>query len=169
MRFGEKTGRSAFLAAKGMEVVRLKEIPSTYENSVCIGDLVPISAEEGNICDVDLYVSPTGAITVCVPMDLSDGDISSGSLFTISQIVSAMSQWSHENLDEIATDHFYRLDGQAALVIDVMVRNGLLSYSGKHTLCNSLDEALAAGNILFISADPPYMSSISPCSTSPSI
>ena len=44
MCFGEKTGRSAFIAVRGTEVVRLNDPPPIYENPVCIGESVPISA-----------------------------------------------------------------------------------------------------------------------------
>lgn len=154
MCFGEKTGRSAFIAVRGTEVVRLNETPPIYENPVCIGESVQISAGERHICDIGLYVSPTGAITVCLPLVLHNGDIPSDGLLTVRQVADAMRRWTHEQLDEIASDHFYQRDGQAALVIDAMARRGLLGYSRKQVFYNSIDRALLDGNLLFVPTEP---------------
>lgn len=156
MCFGEKTGRSAFIAVKGTEVVRLNETPSTHENPVCIGESVSISADGRHICDVALYISPTGAITVCIPLGLRDGDVPPDGLITIRRVADVMSQWTHEQLDEIAGDHFYRLDGQSALMIDVMARRGLLNYSCKQSFYSSIDDALLGSDILFAPTEPSH-------------
>lgn len=154
MCFGEKTCRSAFIAVSGREVVRLNETPSIYEDPVCIGESVPISADGRHICDVSLYVSPTGAITVCIPLALHNGDIPSDGLLTIHRVADVMHRWTHEQLDEIAAGHFYRRDGQAALVIDAMARRGLLGYSCKRIFYNSIDESLLGSNFLFVPTEP---------------
>ena len=150
MCFGEKTGRSAFIAVRGTEVVRLNETPPTYENPICIGESVPISADGRHICDVGLYVSPAGTITVCIPLALHNGDAPSDGLLTIRRVADVMRRWTHQQLDEIAANHFYQRDGQAALVIDAMARRGLLGYSCKQTFYNSIDEALSGSNLLFV-------------------
>lgn len=154
MCFGEKTGRSAFIAVKGTEVVRLNETPSIYESPICIGESVPISVDGRHICDVGLYVSPAGAITVCIPLALHNGDVPSDGLLTIRRVADVMRQWTHEQLDEIAAGHFYQRDGQAALIIDAMARRGLLGYSCKQTFYNSIDEALSGSNLLFVPTEP---------------
>lgn len=154
MCFGEKTGRSAFIAVKGTEVVRLNETPPTYENSVCIGESVPISADGRHICDIGLYVSPAGTITACLPIALRDGDVPPDGLLTIRQVADVMGKWTRKQLDEIAADHFYRLEGQAALLIDMMARRGLLTYSDKEAFYTSIDEALSSGCFLFVPTEP---------------
>ena len=154
MCFGEKTGRSAFIAVRGTEVVRLNETPSIYESPICIGESVPISVDGRHICDVGLYVSPAGAITVCIPLALYDGDVPSDGLLTIRRVADVMRRWTHQQLDEIAADHFYQRDGQAALVIDAMARRGLLGYSCKQTFYDSIDEALSGSNLLFVPTEP---------------
>ncbi len=154
MCFGEKTGRSAFIAVKGTEVVRLNETPPTYENAVCIGESVPISADGRHICDTGLYISPSGSITICLPIALHNGEVPPDGLLTIRRVADVMSRWTHEQLDEIAADHFYRLEGQAALVIDIMARRGLLGYSCKQIFYNAIDEALSSGSFLFVPTEP---------------
>lgn len=154
MCFGEKTGRSAFIAVRGTEVVRLNDPPPIYENPVCIGESVPISAGGRYICDVGLYVSPAGAITVCIPLMLRDGDVPSDGILTIRRITDVMCRWTHEQIDEIAADHFYQRDRQAALVIDAMASRGLLGYSSKQALYDSIDQALSDSNLLFVPTEP---------------
>ena len=111
----------------GGSAPKRKPLPSM--KPVCIGESVPISAGGRYICDVGLYVSPAGAITVCIPLMLRDGDVPSDGILTIRRIADVMCRWTHEQIDEIAADHFYQRDRQAALVIDTMARRGLLGYS----------------------------------------
>lgn len=74
MPFGEKTGRSAFFAVLGQEVVRLDTIPTTFKNPVCIGKAAEIRSNDGLIARADFYVTPEGGVAFVLP-DLTPDDL----------------------------------------------------------------------------------------------
>ena len=96
MSFGEKTGRAAFFADLGREVVRLSEAPTTFINPVCIGKSVQICPDGGLTCAADIYVTPGGAVAVVFP-DLSAADKDS-----LQCAAAVLRSWNHDRLDDIA-------------------------------------------------------------------
>lgn len=60
-----------------------------------------------------------------------------------------MRAWSVEQLNEVCADHFYRAEGQAADIIDVLVRAGLAGFSDKGNVSKALAATLADGELLF--------------------
>lgn len=150
MSFGKKTGRAAFFADLGREVVRLEDAPTTFINPILIGKSIPICPEGGLTCQADIYVTPGGAVAFSFP-DLSEDDLDA--LQCCSGILRT---WSHEQLDDIATDYFFETEGQGALIIDVMARMGFSSYSGKGALYSAIDRTLAGGDFLMTVGELPF-------------
>lgn len=151
MSFGKKTGRTAFFADLGREVVRLSEAPTTFVSPVCIGKSVPFCPEGGLSCIADFYVTPGGAVAVSFPT-LTGADKDS-----LQCAAAVLRTWRHDQLDDIATDYFYETEGQGALVIDVMARLGFMGYSGKIPFYSSIDKTLACGDALLIAGDLPFI------------
>ena len=60
-----------------------------------------------------------------------------------------MRSWNAEQLNEVCADHFYRAEGQAADIIDVLVRAGLAGFSDKGSISKALVATLADGELLF--------------------
>ena len=54
-----------------------------------------------------------------------------------------------EDENEVCADHFYRAEGQAADIIDVLVRAGLAGFSDKGNISKALVATLADGELLF--------------------
>lgn len=150
MSFGKKTGRAAFFADLGREVVRLEDAPTTFINPILIGKSIPICPEGGLTCQADVYVTPGGAVAFSFP-DLNEDDL--GPLQCCSGILRT---WSHEQLDDIATDYFFETEGQGALIIDVMARMGFAGYSGKGALYSAIDRTLAGGDFLMTVGELPF-------------
>lgn len=150
MSFGKKTGRAAFFADLGREVVRLDEVPSTFINPICIGKAVPICPEGGLTCMADIYVTPGSAVAVSFP-ELDDKDTDA-----LQCCSGAIRSWSHETLDDIASDFFFDTEGQGALLIDIMARLGYIGYSGKGAFYSSIDRTLAGGDFLMSVGEFPY-------------
>ena len=150
MPFGEKTGRSAFFADLGQEVVRLSDAPTTFINPVCIGKSIPICSDGKLTYAADLYVTPRGAIAAFFPSLMEDD------LHVLQHCAGVLRTWSHKQLDAIASDYFYKADGQAALVIDVMTRMGFLSYSEKGDFYSAIDKTLVSGDFLMTVSSLPF-------------
>lgn len=149
MIFGKDLGRSAFFAEIGSEVEHLDSTPSNYANLVCIGQGISITDTIGREYRVDLFISPTGYIAVRLPLPLSGASPSDADPKHLRRVASVVRTWSVEQLDEVCADHFYRADGQAADVIDILVRAGLAGFSDKGKVAKALAATLSDGELLF--------------------
>ena len=149
MIFGKDLGRSAFFAEIGSEVERLDSIPSNYTNLVCIGQSVNLTDTVGREYRIDLFISPTGCIAVRLPLPLAGASPADADPKHLRRVASIVRAWSVEQLNEVCADHFYRAEGQAADIIDVLVRAGLAGFSDKGNVSKALAATLADGELLF--------------------
>ena len=128
MIFGKDLGRSAFFAEIGSEVERLDNIPSDYTNLVCIGQGVSLTDTVGREYRIDLFISPTGRVAVRLPLPLAGASPTDADPKHLRRVASIVRAWNAEQLNEVCADHFYRAEGQAADIIDVLVRAGLAGF-----------------------------------------
>lgn len=149
MIFGKDLGRSAFFAEIGSEVERLDSIPSNYANLVCIGQGVRLTDTVGREYRIDLFISPTGCIAVRLPLPLAGASPTDTDPKHLRRVASIVRAWSVEQLNEVCADHLYRAEGQAADIIDVLVRAGLAGFSDKGNVSKALAATLADGELLF--------------------
>lgn len=149
MSFGKKTGRAAFFADLGREVVRLSETPTTFVDPVRIGKSVPICPDGGLTCIADIYVTPGGGVALAFP------ELKASDKNALQCVAGVLRTWSHEQLDDVATDYFFESEGQGALVIDVMVRLGFMGYSSRAQFYSSVDKTLSSGESLLVAGEFP--------------
>ena len=149
MIFGKDLGRSAFFAEIGSEVERLDNIPSDYTNLVCIGQGVSLTDTVGREYHIDLFISPTGRVAVRLPLPLAGASPTDADPKHLRRVASIVRSWNAEQLNEVCADHFYRAEGQAADIIDVLVRAGLAGFSDKGSISKALVATLADGELLF--------------------
>lgn len=153
MIFGKVLGRSAFFAEIGSEVERLNNIPSDYANLVCIGQGVSLTDPVGREYRIDLFISPTGRVAVRLPLPLAGASPADADPKHLRRVASVVRAWNAEQLNEVCADHFYRAEGQAADIIDVLVRAGLASFSDAGKVGKALSSTLTSGKLLFEVAD----------------
>ena len=153
MIFGKDLGRSAFFAEIGSEVERLNSIPSDYKNLVCIGQGIGLSDTVGREYRIDLFISPTGRVAVRLPLPLAGASPADADPKHLRRVASIVRAWSVEQLNEVCADHFYRTEGQAADIIDVLVRACLASFSDAGKVGKALASTLTSGELLFEVAD----------------
>lgn len=120
MIFGKDLGRSAFFAEIGSEVERLDNIPCDYTNLVCIGQGVSLTDTVGREYRIDLFISPTGRVAVRLPLPLAGASPTDADPKHLRRVASIVRAWNAEQLNEVCADHFYRTEGQAADIIDVL-------------------------------------------------
>ena len=156
MSFGKKTGRSAFFAVNGTEVVRLNESPVNRSELACIGRSVAIRSGGIFLCNADLFVSHSGAILCRLYGLFDEAGISPRAEGVIRQCASVLQSWTYKQLDDIAALYTYETEGQAALVIDILVRGGKVNYSDKNKLNASLDKTLSSGSFVIEASGAAY-------------
>lgn len=111
-----------------------------YSPLTCIGENI-----EGIGC---ICVSPEGGVAIFEKDPFVSGESSEEFLSRISAIISRLQLWTHDDLDRIASEHFLKTNGQAALVIDAMTLRGYLTYASKSSFQKALDNCLKSGKIL---------------------
>lgn len=153
MIFGEDAGRSAFFAEVGSKVEALNTIPSEYTNLACIGRSVQLVDTVGRSYCIDLFASPGGQLAVRLPIPLSGRCPADNGLRHLRRVASIIRSWSVAQLDEVCADSFYQTEGQAADVIDILVRTGLATYQDRLEVAHRLGDTLAVGEILFAVCD----------------
>lgn len=108
-----------------------------YFPMVCIGRDIPMGHD---FIDA-VYVSSAGHIVIVESCLTSEADGAARILDCINELRT----WNYDRLDNIASDYFYETEGQAALISDVMAREGHIKFSDigrfKSSVNNSLFEA----------------------------
>ena len=116
--------------------------PNTSRRSdsiVCIGKGVHLSGM--NLCIVaDLFISSDGCVSAAVHS--SNGDAAS-----IAKFISSM---GYAGLNHIASDYFYKMEGQASTIIDIMAGHGHISFSEASSFAKTVEAAASAPVILFV-------------------
>lgn len=135
------SGSSAGSWTIGRRTVR----PGAFDNLVCIGRNVPIGA--GNTASLlnNIYVSPLGQVIAIEAARFGDRmeQIAAGR-------IAELGGWTPDHIDDIAAKHFYHKDGQAATVMDIFARMGLLPYSFADRLRGNIDHCIRSGNLIYI-------------------
>lgn len=112
---------------------------------VCIGeDLCILKGDSEFIID-RFYVSREGRVVFCISG--IDGSCNERSLIRFTE---ELRFWDYHDLDRIAEDYFYETTGQAALVIDALVEEGLMNYSGKADLAAGINDCLKNQKFLLV-------------------
>ena len=88
----------------------------------------------------DLFLSPDGTVSVAVHK-------SSGNASEIAQYISRM---GFSGLNLIASDHFYKTEGQAAGIIDIMARHGYITFSESRNFTAAVASGAASPIIFFV-------------------
>lgn len=130
-----------------------------YSPLICIGRNVPVGAGGAAGSINCLCVSPSGRIAIVEPDPFRRGESESDFISRISGYISELRQWGCDTLDGVAADYFYDTTGQAARGIDIMARNGYVTWAAKHDFFASVDEGLQKADILImVSVDPDELS-----------
>lgn len=114
-------------------------ISAAKESLVCIGRGIRLSG--GNLRLVaDLFLSPDGTVSVAVH----------GTNGNPSEIARFISRVGFPGLDMIASDYFFKTEGQAAGIIDIMARYGHITFSDTARFKDAVTAGAASPIIFFI-------------------
>lgn len=106
------------------------------EPLLCFGANVRIGDADGNIGR--LYATPSGHI---VAADVTPSI----------EKAKALRAWDCAKLDEIAEDYFYEKDGTALRLIDLMAKEGHLTFSDSKRFVFAVNDNLRTGQFIIIS------------------
>lgn len=159
---GEKLQRIPFMSGSFNEVwlqELLAEHPTLipsgefgveYSPMVCIGREVPVGQGDTQGYIDNLYISPSGVVTIVETKLFRNQESRRTVVAQIIDYAKELQKWDCEKLNEVASDYFYKTEGQAARIIDVMARKGHLTLSDEARLNDSINENLSRASFLLL-------------------
>lgn len=124
-----------------------------YYPLILIGQNIQIGPEETDTVGC-LCVSPSGRIAIVERDPSTTDEPDCNFLDRMTAYSDLLRSWDWSHLDEIAADHYYRTEGQAFRVIDLMARAGYLTFADEGLLSIKLDRGLKTEQHLIIVASP---------------
>ena len=106
---------------------------------VCIGEGIHLSAKNLHMV-ADLFLSPNGGISVAVRS-------STGNASAISSFISRI---GFSGLDMIASDYYYKVEGQALGIVDIMARHGHITFSQAASFRAAVETRTTSPIIFFV-------------------
>lgn len=113
--------------------------PRSKDSLVCIGQNVRLSGSNLRML-ADLFLYPDG--TVCIAVRNSSGDVS--------EIAQFISRIGFPGLNMIASDYYYKVEGQALDLVDIMARHGHISFSQAADFRASVENGVSFPVIFFV-------------------
>lgn len=126
----------------------LYEGNKAYYPLIMIGQDIKIGPNETDTIGC-LCVSPSGRIAI-VERDPHPTESDHDFLDRMTTYSDLLRSWDWSYLNEIAADHYYRTEGQAFRVIDLMARAGYLTFADEGLLSIKLDRGLKTEKHLVI-------------------
>lgn len=109
------------------------------DSIVCIGKGVHLSWMNLRIV-ADLFISSDGCVSAAVHSSNCDAA-------SIAKFISSM---GYAGLNLIASDYFYKTEGQASTIIDIMAGHGHISFSEAGSFSKAVEASASAPVILFV-------------------
>ena len=159
---GEKLNRIPFMSgsfneawlqeilAANPSLIPASEFGVEYSPMVCIGREVPVGSGETQGYIDNLYISPNGVITIVETKLFRNQESRRTVVAQIIDYAKELQKWDCEKLNQVAGDYFYKTEEQKSRIIDIMVRNGLLSPSDESKLNDNINANLKQASFLLL-------------------
>ena len=138
------------LLAEHPTLIPSGEFGVEYSPMVCIGREVPVGQGDTQGYIDNLYISPSGVVTIVETKLFRNQESRRTVVAQIIDYAKELQKWDCEKLNEVASDYFYKTEGQAARIIDVMARKGHLTLSDEARLNDSINENLSRASFLLL-------------------
>lgn len=138
------------LLAEHPTLIPSGEFGVEYSPMVCIGREVPVGQGDTQGYIDNLYISPSGVVTIVETKLFRNQESRRTVVAQIIDYAKELQKWDCEKLNEVASDYFYKTEGQAARIIDVMARKGHLTLSDEAKLNDCINENLSRASFLLL-------------------
>ena len=118
---------------------------SSVPHLICIGKNLSIVCGAGQINLSGIFVSPAGQISITLSDRPSEG--------MLSEIIAELQTWDCDRLNSIAADYTYFHHGQSFRIIDLMARQGHLSFADGKELSANINRCMGTGSFFLLCAD----------------
>ncbi len=138
------------LIAENPSILPTADVGAEYAPLICIGREVPVGRCETKGYIDNLYISPSGHIVIVETKLFRNQESRRTVVAQVIDYAKELQQWDAEMLNEVAADYFYKTEGQAAKIIDVMARHGLLTMSDEAKLIDNINRNLESASFLLM-------------------
>lgn len=138
------------LIASNPSILPSHEVGSEYSPLVCIGKEVPVGSGDTQGYIDNLYVTPSGNIVIVETKLFRNQEARRTVVAQIIDYAKELQRWDASKLDKVAADYTYQHEGQASRIIDLMARNGFLSFSDEAKLVDRLNINLKKASFLLL-------------------
>ena len=139
--------RRPFYESGSQKLVALNTAARTepiQKNLVCISRDLPVETAYATFTIQSVLVSPAGQVIVILPAPVHGQQLSA--------IMTEISTWTYDILNEMSANYFYTQCGQAFNVIDIMARLGHLTFSGEGKLIKGVKQGFQNGDFLLFAS-----------------
>lgn len=138
------------LLADNPDLIPAEEFGNDYSPLVCIGREVPVGNGDTKGYIDNLYISPSGAITIVETKLFRNQEARREVVAQIIDYAKELQKWDSKKLNKVASDYFYKTEGQAANIIDVMARRVHLTLSDEGVLNDNINFNLKNAHFLLL-------------------
>lgn len=124
-----------------------------YYPLIPLGQNIKIGPTEADTIGC-LCASPSGRIAIVERDPATTGEPDHDFLDRMTKYSDLLRSWEWSDLDEISANHYYRSEGQAFRVIDLMARAGYLQFADEGLLSVKLNRGLQTEQHLVIISSP---------------
>lgn len=119
-----------------------------YYPLICVGREIPVGPSDMRGFIDNLMISPSGSIVIVETKLFRNQESRRTVIAQIIEYAKELQKWDAEKLDRAIGEYTYRKYGQAYRVIDLMCKNGLLTYSDDGSLTDSINTCLKEARFL---------------------
>ena len=138
------------LLERNPSIIPSGDISESFAPLLCIGKNVAVGAD-GHLNTIDnLYLTPSGHV-VLVSVALFRNQVPRRAV--VSSLIDCaddLQHWDFNQLETIAEEYFLRREGRPAKIIDVMCRNGYLTYSDESSFVDAVNTHLSKADFLLL-------------------
>ena len=138
------------LIAENPSILPTADIGEEYAPLICIGREVPVGRGETKGYIDNLFISPSGHIVIVETKLFRNQEARRTVVAQVIDYAKELQQWNAEMLDEVAAEYFYQTEGQAAKIIDVMAKHGLLTMSDESKFVDNINRNLESASFLLM-------------------
>lgn len=136
--------------AKNPALIPSSDLGDEFSSLALIGREVPVGSGDTQGYIDNLYVSASGNIVIVETKLFRNQESRRTVVAQIIDYAKELQQWDCEKLNKVANDYYFRNEGQAFDLIDLMTRKGILSYADCSAFTDRVNQSLSKARFLLM-------------------
>lgn len=138
------------LIEKNPSMLPTKEFGFEYSPLICIGREVPVGSSENKGYIDNLYISPSGQITIVETKLFRNQEARRTVVAQIIDYAKELQKWDCEKINSVAASYFLNTEGQSLTAFDAMVRSGFLTFADEGRFNDNINKGLSSASFLLL-------------------